>query len=79
MNEIEFKATLQMLFPMVIQTIMEKKNITIIPAIKLFYYSKLYEVIENEETKLWHLSPLALFNILEIELQTGKLVFPTEA
>jgi len=79
MNEIEFKATLQMLFPMVIQTIMEKKSVTIIPAIKLFYYSKLYKEIEIEDTKLWHLSPLALYNLLEIELQTGKLVFPTEA
>jgi len=79
MNEIEYKATLQMLFPMVIQTIMEKKNITVIPAIKLFYLSKLYEKIEKESTKLWHLSPLALFELFEIELETGRLVFPTEA
>jgi hypothetical protein len=79
MNDIEFKATLQMLFPMVIQTIMEKKNITIIPAIKLFYLSEIYKEIETEDTKLWHLSPLALYNLLEIELQTGKLIFPTEA
>ena len=79
MNEIEYKATLQMLLPMVIQTIIEKGNISIVPAIKLFYMSELYKKLENESTKLWHLSPLALYNLFEIEIQTGKLIFPTEA
>lgn len=79
MNEVEFKTTLQMLLPMVIQTIMEKKNITVIPAIQLLYLSRLYKEIEIENTKLWHLSPLAIYELLEIELQTGRLVFPTEA
>jgi len=79
MTEIEFKATLQMLIPMIIQTIMEKRNITVIEAIKLLYISGLYKKLEIEKTKLWHLSPLALYEILDIELATGKLVFPTEA
>ncbi|WP_461257209.1 hypothetical protein [Treponema sp. R80B11-R83G3] len=79
MNNIEFKATLQMLVPMIIQVIMEKKDLPIIPAVKLLYVSKLYEKLEKESTKLWHLSPLALYELLEIEQQTGKLIFPTEA
>ena len=79
MDKIEYKATLQMLVPMIIQVIIEKKEISAIPAIKLFYVSKLYEKLENENTKLWHLSPLALYELLEIELRTGKLIFPTEA
>ena len=79
MNDVEYKATLQMLIPMIIQVIIDKKNIPVITAIKSFYLSALYEILEKESTKLWHLSPLALFEILEIELQTGKLVFPTEA
>ena len=79
MNEIEYKTTLQMLFPMVIQIIIEKKNVTVINAVKLLYLSELYKLLEIEDTKLWHLSPLALYNLLEIELQTGKLNFPTEA
>jgi len=54
MTKIEFKATLQMLVPMIIQTIMDNKNITIIESIKLFYLSKLYEKLEIESTKLWH-------------------------
>ena len=77
MSEIEFKATLQMLVPMVIQTIMDKKNISALEAIKSLYLSGLYKKLEIEKTKLWHLSPHALYEILEIELKTGKLVFPT--
>jgi hypothetical protein len=79
MKDIEFKATLQMLVPMVIQVIIEKKDLPIIPAVKLLYVSKLYEKLEKESTKLWHLSPLALYELLEIERETGKLIFPTEA
>jgi len=79
MTNIEFKATLQMLVPMIIQIIMEKRDLQVIPAVKLLYLSKLYEKLEIESTKLWHLSPLALYELLEIEQQTGKLIFPTEA
>ena len=75
----EYKATLQMLVPMIIQVIMEKKSLPVISAIKLLYISKLYEKLEIENTKLWHLSPLAIYELLENELQTGKLIFPTEA
>jgi hypothetical protein len=79
MTAIEFKATLQMLIPMLIQTIMEKKDISVVDSIKLLYFSKLYGKLEIESTKLWHLSPLALYELLEMELQTGKIIFPTEA
>jgi hypothetical protein len=79
MANIEFKATLQMLVPMIIQVIIEKKDLPVISAVKLLYLSKLYEKLEIESTKLWHLSPLALYELLEIEQQTGKLIFPTEA
>jgi hypothetical protein len=79
MTKIEFKATLQMLIPMIIQTIIEKNKTASIAAVKSLYTSGLYEKLEIESTKLWHLSPLALYEILENELQTGKLIFPTEA
>jgi hypothetical protein len=79
MTKIEFKATLQMLIPMLIQTIIEKKDMPVVDSIKLLYFSRLYEKLEIENTKLWHLSPLALYELLEMELQTGKIIFPTEA
>jgi len=79
MTKVEFKATLQMLIPMVIQVIIEKKGLLVVSAVKLLYVSRLYGKLEEECTKLWHLSPLALYELLELELQTGRLVFPTEA
>ena len=78
MKDLEYKATLQMLVPMVIEIIIERKKISLNDAIKLFYSSILYERMECEKTKLWHLSPLALFDVLETELQTGSPVFPRE-
>jgi hypothetical protein len=77
--DIEHKATLQMLIPMVIQIIIAKKKIPVIEAVKQFYVSELYGKLERESTKLWHLSPLALYELLEMEQTTGKLIFPTEA
>ena len=79
MIEVEFKATLQMLIPMVIQTIIEKRNISVIEAVKILYISRLYKKLEIEKTKLWHLSPLALYELLDNEITTGKLIFPAEA
>jgi len=79
MTNIEFKATLQMLVPMIIQIIIEKKDLSVISAVKLLYLSKLYRKLEIERTKLWHLSPLALYELLENEQQTGEIIFPTEA
>jgi hypothetical protein len=79
MTKIEFKATLQMLIPMIIQTIIEKNKVTAITAVKSLYTSALYEKLEVESTKLWHLSPLALYELLEMEIKTGKLIFPEEA
>jgi len=79
MTKIEFKAILQMLIPMVIQIIIDKDKTTSIEAVKLLYSSLLYEKLEKENTKLWHLSPLALYELLETELNKGKLIFPEEA
>jgi hypothetical protein len=72
----EHKATLQMLVPMVVQVISEKKKMPVLDAIKLLYTSRLYEKLEIESTKVWHYSPHALYDFLENELNTGKLEFP---
>ena len=34
-------------------------------ALKYFYRSALYRQLEQEETKLWHLGPVALFETME--------------
>lgn len=43
---------------------------------KAFYESKVYSLLEEEETKLWQLSPLTLFNMYDEEKGTGNITFP---
>jgi len=78
-EKIQFKATLQMLMPMVIQTVMDNTGVSVETAIRDFYSSQLYKDMENEKTKLWHLSPFALFELFEMEQKTGKIIYPEEA
>jgi len=49
MVKLEYKATLQMLVPMIIQIIIEKKDLQVIPSVKLLYASKLYEKLVLHE------------------------------
>jgi hypothetical protein len=79
MTNIQFKATLEMLVPLVIKEIEMARGITGREAFELLYSSFLYSKLEQEETKLWHLSPLTLANLLNEELETGKINFPEEA
>ena len=45
----------------------------------MFYTSLLYERLEDEPTKLWHLSARALFDLFQEERNTGKITYPEEA
>ncbi|MCL2186673.1 MAG: hypothetical protein FWB86_12605 [Treponema sp.] len=58
---------------------MNNRNLNNIDAIKLFYNSSLYAMLENEKSKLWHLSSLALYEMLEEEIDTGHINYPEEA
>lgn len=42
----------------------KKFNVKIIDAIKAIYKSNTYKELEREETKLWHLGPVALMEYL---------------
>lgn len=42
----------------------KKFNVTILDAIRTIYKSHTYKELENEETKLWHLGPVALLEYL---------------
>jgi hypothetical protein len=35
--------------------------------------------LEDEQTKLWHLSANALFEMFQEEQETGKITYPEEA
>ena len=79
MPDLEFKATQEMLIPLVIKEIVKSKNINEQEAFELLYSSLLYSKLEMESTKLWHLSQLTLANLLNEELETGTITFPEEA
>ena len=79
MIDAEFKATLEMLIPLVIREIMKSRNISEQEAFELLYSSFLYSKLEIESTKLWHLSQLTLANLLNEEIETGNIIFPEEA
>lgn len=44
----------------------KKLNTTLLEAIQAIYNSKTYRELEREETKLWHLGPVALFEYMSI-------------
>jgi len=79
MSDLQFKATLEMLIPLVIKEIMKSRNIGEQEAFELLYSSFLYSKMELESTKLWHLSQITLANLLNEELETGTISFPEEA
>jgi hypothetical protein len=79
MSDIQFKATLEMLIPLVIKEIVKSQNVNEQEAFELLYSSFLYSKLEVESTKLWHLSQLTLANLLSEELKTGNITFPEEA
>jgi hypothetical protein len=75
----QFKAILQLLVPLIIREIMKARNVSEHEAFTLLYPSLIYSGLENEKTKLWHLSPLCLADLLLEELETGNVTFPKEA
>jgi hypothetical protein len=75
----QFKGIRELLVPPVIRKIMQDRNLSDDQALHLFYASFLYSKFEVEATKLWHLSPHALCDLLTGELETGRVSFPEEA
>jgi len=79
MPDEEFKATLQMLMPMVVETICKQYGTDEFHALYSLYASRLYSDLERESSKLWLLSPLALAELWHQEITTGKIIYPEEA
>ncbi len=78
MDSKKFDAMLVLIVPMVIGLIVQNNGTDEVSATKAFYSSKVYSLLEKEETKLWHLSPLTLFNMYDEEQKTGNITFPEE-
>lgn len=66
------------LVPQIIDLIVEKDKISDVAAIDVFYKSKTYALLEIEDTKVWHYSPLTIYHIWKSEDETGEMQLPEE-
>lgn len=78
MADKKFEAIMTLLVPQVVSLICEQYHIDEITAAKDFYESKVYSLLEDEGTKVWHFSPLTLFNMYDEEKKTGYFELPEE-
>ena len=78
MNQEKFEAMLILIVPQIVHLIAENYRLDETEAATIFYQSKVYESLEQEDTKLWHLSPRTIFNMFDEERKTGRFTFPEE-
>ena len=76
MEQKKFEAMLVLVIPQVIGLVVEKNGVDEVTATREFYSSEVYALLEQEETKIWQLSPLTIFNMYEQERKTGSITFP---
>lgn len=74
----KFSAVMGILVEQVVHLMVEKYPYDEITASREFYDSKVYALLEQEDTKLWHFSPLTLFHMFDDEKNTGSFELPEE-
>ena len=79
MERERFSSMLFLIVPQIIQLMIEDSKIDEEKATELLYASELYAKLEDEETKLWHLSANALYEMFKEEQKTGSITYPEEA
>ena len=60
------------------EALMEKTGLGLDDALLRVYQSKLYRTLADEESKMWHHSPLLLLDCLQSEIKTGNPEYPDE-
>jgi hypothetical protein len=78
-NEEQFSAMMTVIVPPIIEQIIKNSNVDEVKAIACFYRSRLYKELSDEESKLWHYSPMTLYTMYQDELLTGSYDYPEEA
>jgi len=79
MDKNKLSTALIFLVPQILELIISTYIVDDEKAAEMLYASELYKGLEEEETKLWHLSAHALFEMYQEELDTGKITYPEEA
>lgn len=75
MNKDKFTVLMAVITADIISKIMEKYGYDENKAMELFYKSKLYSVLEREETKVWYYSSEMILELFDREMK-GNLEFP---
>lgn len=76
MGQEQFIAMMPYISTDLVSLISKKQNISEEEAIIKLYASKLYEALENEETKVWQYSTQMLYSLFEQEQKAGTIQFP---
>ena len=75
-NQENLNVILALITPGIIQLLIDNRSITAEAAAILLYNSRLYKLLEEEKTKLWHLGFPVLYDMLEEELTMSTITFP---
>ena len=78
MEKKAFSALLGLLVPQVVAYITAETQGDELTATKQFYRSKVYALLEDENTKMWHFSPKTLFLLFDEEQRCGTFTVPEE-
>ena len=76
MRQDQFAAIMPYISTDLVWMIAKKNKISENDAIAKLYNSKLYAILEQEETKVWQYSTEMLYSLFEQEEETGKVEFP---
>lgn len=76
MGQEQFAAIMPYISADLVGMIARRKNISESDAITRLYDSKLYAILEQEDTKVWQYSTDMLYSLFEQEEKTGKIEFP---
>jgi hypothetical protein len=76
MEKIKFDAVFPIICSSLAEKISSELNLSDEDAIKKLYSSRIYELMEQEETKFWQYSTEKLFEMYLEESSTGNISFP---
>lgn len=76
MNKKKFNSVFSIFISDLIKKIIEEKAVTEEEAIDYLYTSKLYKLLEDEQTKVWQYSTPLLYDLLKTEKEQGVLTLP---
>ncbi|MDO9581138.1 MAG: hypothetical protein Q7J06_11350 [Bacteroidales bacterium] len=76
MDKKEFEPILELKISDIVALIIDREHLNFEDGLQYLYESKLYAMLIDENSKLWHLSAAKHFEMLNNEKQTNELIFP---